>query len=270
MSESQTPSSLSRGLRRWLLCPVVAGDSPSRAWGGGILWLNWQRRGDFQELVRQAGAEPPIGFRHVSGETLPQHQRFLSAFFTTPWLSFDAFVVEPDGPDADVNLDVFSQKQRRALEDFIHEQVAERLHAEPDEPQPLRLWLDAKACGYDSARAGVAAVEDHVLRALFSRLRPVDKALNHRTVRTPGLQLADLLLGAVVTAWQQSQVGAAKRTVMGDMAQALGWADLRTVSRPGDTKFNIKLGGPKQRARRPTQLPLFEPLRSSRRPSAAD
>lgn len=266
---SAAPERPSRGLRRWLLCPVIAGDSPSRAWGGGILWLNWQRRGDFQELVREIGVPSPFGWQHLHGGTLEAHQRMIGAFFATPWLSFDAFVVEPAGGNNEVDLDVFCDRQRRALEDFVHQQIADRLQAEPDEPQPVRLWLDANACGYPSSKAAVAAIEDHVLRSLFQRLRPVDKAINHRTGRTPGLQLGGLLLQSVVSAWQEASLGAPRKAMLTSIAGHLGWGSLRTVSRPDDTKFNVRLGAPKQRSRRPTQLPLFEPLPSSRRPASA-
>lgn len=273
MSDSHEASSSPRGLRRWLLCPVIAGETPTRAWGGGILWLNWQRRGDFQDLVRQTGVQMPFGWPHVNPDSLAGHQRLLEAFFTTPWLSFDAFIVEPDPAPhtagVEVDLDAFCDRQRRALEDFVHQQISDRLNAAPSEPQPVRLWLDANACGYPSSRAAVAAIEDHVLRALFSRLRTEDKAINHRTARTPGLQMGALLLQAVVAAWQESGVGPAKRALMNQVAASLGWAHLRTASRPGDTKFNIRLGAPRERSRRPTQLPLFEPLRSSRRPASA-
>ena len=268
-SQSDSPS---RGLRRWLLCPVVAGEGPSRAWGGGILWLNWQRRGDFQDLVRQTGLRSPFGWPHINAETLPAHQALIDAFLATPWISFDAFVVEPEAADQaarEANLNAFCEQQRRMLEDFVYQKIAERLQAEPDEPQPVRVWLDAKACGYSSPRAAVTGIEDHVLRSLFQRLRPEDKAINHRTARTPGLELGDLLLHAVVAAWQDSSLGAPKRALVANLCNGLGWASLRTASRPGDTKFNVHLGAPKQRSRRPTQLPLFEPLRSSRRPASA-
>lgn len=255
-----------RGLRRWLLCTTLQGDAPDRAWGGGILWLNWQRRGDFQDLLRQTLAGlpevPRLGWAHINAETAQTHAAFVNMFFATPWLSFDAFVVEPT--PGQTSAEAFSETQRRALEDFLHAQITERLRAEPDEPQPLRVWLDGPALGYGSRKAGVIALEDQVLRPVFGRLRPEDKAIAHRTGDTPGLQLAGLLLQALVAAWQDAAVHAPRKLVQNAMAAHLGWSDLRTVSRPDATKFNVRLGAPKQRSRRPTQLPLFEPQPSTR------
>jgi hypothetical protein len=255
-----------RGLRRWLLCATLQGEAPERAWGGGILWLNWQRRGDFQDLVRQTSVGqtnvPRLGWAHINTETANTHAAFVKMFFATPWLSFDAFIVEP--APGRITPEAFSECQRRAVEDFLHAQIAERLRAEPDEPQPLRLWIDGPAVGYGSRKAAVSALEEHVLRPVFGRLRPEDKAIAHRTGDTPGLQLGGLLLQALLAAWQDAAVHAPRKLVQTTIATHLGWSDLRTVSRPDDTKFNVRLGAPKQRSRRPTQLPLFEPLPSTR------
>jgi len=249
-----------------LLCSTLEGDVPDRAWGGAIIWLNWQRRGDFQDLLRQTLAQHPalgnFGWSHINAETAVAHEALVNMFFATPWLSFDAFVVE--AAPSKLNTAEFSELQRHALEDFLHSQITERLRAEPDEPQPLRVWIDGPAIGYGSRKASVAALEDHVLRPALGRLRPVDKAIAHRTAKTPALQLAGLLLQSLLAAWQDSSVAAPRKGVQNAIASHLGWPSLRTVSRPDDTKFNVHLGAPKQRSRRPTQLPLFEPLPSSR------
>ena len=259
-----------RGLRRWLLCTTLQGNAPTHPWGGSILWLNWQRRGDFQDLLRQTvpgQALATLGWSHISPETLTSHVAFVNMFFTTPWLSFDAFVVEPAQTLPAVHD--FAELQRRALEDFLHAQIAERLRAEPDEPQPLRLWIDGPAAGYASRKAAVAALEDHVLRPAVGRLRPVDKAIAHRTSGTRGLQLANLLLSAALAAWQDSSLNAPRRALQNAIATHLGWPNLRTTSRPEDTKFNLRLGAPTERSRTATQLPLFDPLPSSRTARAA-
>ncbi len=267
-----------RGLRRWLVCPMLAGDSPGRAWGGGILWLNWQRRGDFQAVLRdrlpQEKATASLGWSHINAQSIELHEAAVNLFFETPWLSFDAFIVEGHiaedvaASDSATKAEAFDERQRRALLNFVHDQIRDRLRAEPDEPQPIRLWLDAAACGFASRKAALYAIEQDVFRPLFQRLRLVDKALNHRTRRTPALQLGGLLLDSVLAAWQSSSVGQPRRQIQGAIAQHLGWDHLRIVSRPGDTKFNIRLGAPQERShsRVPVQLPLFESRRSSRRP----
>lgn len=254
-----------RGLRRWLLCATLArSEAPRSCWGAGVLWLNWQRRGDFQHLVRDTREnETRLGWAHVQADTLAAHESLVDAFFATPWLSFDAFIAEPNFPE-DSGSD--GATQRRAFEDFLHAQIAERLRAEPDEPQPVRIWLDAQHSGYESRKQATTAMEDHVLRPVFGRLRPCDKAIPHRLERTQGLELANLLLEALRAAWTRTTLGGPRRAVQARLANHLGWADLCTTSRPGETKFNVRLGAPQERSRRATQLPLFALPPSSRRP----
>lgn len=234
--------------------------------GGAIIWLNWQRRGDFQDLLRHTRVLHPalahFGWSHINAETAEAHEALVNMFFATPWLSFDAFVVQ--AAPSNLTSAAFSELQCRSLEDFLHSKITDRLRAEQDEPQPLRVWIDGPAIGYCSRKASVAALEDHVLRPALGRLRPVDKVIAHRTDTTPALQLAGLLLQSLLAAWQDSSVAAPRKGVQNAIASYLGWPSLRTVSRPDDTKFNVHLGAPNQRSRRPTQLPLFEPLPSSR------
>lgn len=255
-----------RGLRRWLLCGVQAGKNPAQPFGGAILWMNWQRRGDFQALVRSAheGAAADAGFDPV---------RLVDAFFVTPWLGVDVFVVaerrDPKAPDidaesADASADFVRDKQI-ALADFMANQIDARLRAEPDEPQPFRIWVDARAAGYAGRGAAVADIENRVLRSVFGRLRAGDMVTTHRIETTPALILADALLRAVLAGWQGGPTRAPVKAVQDRIAASLGWTDVRTVSRPEDTKFNVQLGRPRERPKLPAQLGLFDQPRSSRR-----
>lgn len=56
---------------------------------------------------------------------------------------------------------------------------------------------------------------------------------------TPGVQLSDLLIGAVMAARHKEITSRAKHKVITRIASHLGWDDLTTDTMPGAKKFNI-------------------------------
>ena len=107
-----------------------------------------------------------------------------------------------------------------------------------------------------------------------SRLRSILKALSYRltgTVTTVALQMAELFTAAVLSAWHPGALSPPRKRLQARMAEHLGWKDLRTASRPEETKFNVQPGRPRERLHDavslPAQLSLFDQPRSSRRPA---
>ena len=56
---------------------------------------------------------------------------------------------------------------------------------------------------------------------------------------TPSIQLCDLLLGAVLAAWQEKVEAPGKLALMRRIAEHLGWSDLRADTHVAEPKFNV-------------------------------
>jgi hypothetical protein len=56
---------------------------------------------------------------------------------------------------------------------------------------------------------------------------------------TPGIQLADFLLGAAMADWQQDSTSTGKQTIRSVLAEYLGWPHLRFDTHLAEWKFNI-------------------------------
>lgn len=54
-----------------------------------------------------------------------------------------------------------------------------------------------------------------------------------------GIQVADLLLGATVAAWNNEVTSSSKLRLMKYLASYLGWSDMRSDTYPSEVKFNI-------------------------------
>jgi hypothetical protein len=92
---------------------------------------------------------------------------------------------------------------------------------------------------YAKANEVIEIISNHVLNRQFGKLQPVDKVIPHESHDTPSIQLCDLLLGAVMAAWQCEATASAKIELQRWIAEHLGWTDLRADTRPDDKKFNI-------------------------------
>src|SRR5207248_7775450 len=104
-------------------------------------------------------------------------------------------------------------------------------------PRKFRVWVDPLPVRYSKANEVVEIISNHVLNRQFGKLQPVDKVIPHDSHDTPSIQLCDLLLGAVMAAWQDEVTALGKRELQLWIAEHLGWPDLRADTRPDNKKF---------------------------------
>ena len=87
----------------------------------------------------------------------------------------------------------------------------------------------------------------------------MDKVLTHDSHDTPSIMLCDVLLGAVMDAWQQKAESRAKLDLAKWIARHLGWEDLHSDTQVHERKFNVWVfydptRGPRKVATRPVRL----------------
>jgi hypothetical protein len=169
--------------------------------GAAVMWMPWDRRGDFQRLWRQlrgvAAAPGRASWRRVKRRTLPYFEAVVDAFFAREWLHFRCVVARDAPTDQLVSL---------------LEQEVPRL--------PGRARVRA-------ARRVASSV------ASARRVRP-------RV--TPGLQLARLLLRAVLVAHGEAPRSPARRRLLERIARHLGLEELGGAQPPPTPRFGISWG----------------------------
>lgn len=253
------------GAQRWLISCDESGIDGQRYYGFGTLWMNWQRRGDFAKMIadlrdlHRCMAE--LKWNKVSARYEELYRNLVESFFTTPWLSFHCLVVEKamvkkELHDGDIDL-----ARRKHFTQLLINKIRRRLNLDLDREQTFRVWVDPIASRYDKADEVVEIISNNVLAKAFGRscARPVDKVITKDSKSTASIQLCDLLLGAVLEAWQQKASSTAKLAIGRCIAEHLGWTDLRSDTHPGERKFNIWYfhdteRGPRDVATRPVVL----------------
>jgi len=231
------------GTQRWLISCDESGIDGQRYYGFGTLWMNWQRRGEFaaviNELRRIHRCANELKWSKVSSRFLELYRDLVEEFFATPWLSFHCLVVEKAIVNRDLHQGDMDLARRKHFTELLVNKIRRRLKMAPDREQTFRVWVDPIASRYAKADEAVEIISNNVLAKVFGKIRPVDKVITKDSRETASIQLCDLLLGAVLAAWQQKATSAAKLEVARWIAEHVAWPDLRSDTGPGERKFNI-------------------------------
>lgn len=270
------------GKKRWLISIDETGLHGARYYGFGSLWMNWQRRGDFQDWLREIRRTHPehesseFKWQNVNRHTLPTYVELVELFFQQPSLFFHCLLVEKAVIDKELHDGDYDLARRKFLTRLITCKVKNALLAHPDRDQTFRVWVDPIASRYPKADEVVEKVANSVLRKVpsVSSGPVVDGVIEHDSKDTLSIQLCDLLLGGVAATWQKEPVTGAKLELQKLIAWHLGWDDLRSDTVPAERKFNIWIFDPTFWKRRiPTREVVLRhplpPLRRMRRITAA-
>jgi len=122
---------------------------------------------------------------------------------------------------------------------LLTNKINRALRARPDREHTFRIWVDPIPSRCEKADEAVAVIANNVLGQVFGNIRPVDKVITRNSKETPTIQLCDLLLGAVMDAWQQDAKSEPKKKIRQFIAEHLGWENLKADTHPDERKFNI-------------------------------
>ena len=232
-----------KGVVRWLISCDESGVHGARYYGFGTLWMAWQRRGEFAELIRELrqehGYQHEIKWQKVKNHTVPFYDDLVEAFFKTSWLSFHCFVVERATVRKELHRGDYDLARRKHFGMLLRNKVAACVKARPGREQTFRVFVDPIHSRYAKADEAAEVICNNALAKVFNGRRPVDRVITRRSHDTPSIQLCDLLLGAVMSAWEGDATSEAKLDVQTWVAHHLGWSDLRADTSPTEKKFNI-------------------------------
>ncbi len=261
------------GVKRWLISVDESGVNGTRYYGFGSLWMAWQRRGDFAEMLRAICGEHEyfheIKWTKVKSKTADLFSDVVEAFFRESWLSFHCIVVEKSVVRRDLHPGGFDEARRKHLTMLLRNKIEACMKAHGHTQQTFRVWSDPIHSSYAKAHEAVEVIANNALSKAFGgRIRPVDSVIVRDSKETPSIQLCDLLLGAVVAAWEGDVFAEAKLDLQQWIAYHLGWQDLKADTRPGERKFNVWVfHDPTRQRRRATtrEVALVFPLPKPRR-----
>lgn len=228
--------------RPWLLACNQAGVSGARHYGFGTLWMRYDRRGDFSSTFTRM-AEAVGCSQFFTWDTVrrgPSHrlaQRLVDHFFRAEGLWFHCLVVEKSIVDMARHREDLDLAQRKHFTMLLANKIKATVKKRGPEQQ-FRVWVAPIPSRYAKAAEAIQVISGNII-AECSGYQP-HLAVNVRSsVQTPAIQLCDVLLGAVINAWNEDAGNQEKRMLERQIAGHLGWPDLRADTSPKQKKFNI-------------------------------
>lgn len=257
------PSQSLESNRPWLVACNQAGISGESHYGFGTLWMRYDRRGNFSGSFAQMGEASGCSqfFTWDSvrrGPTYGMGQRLVDFFFRSKALAFHCLVVEKALVDLTRHDNDPDLAQRKHFTMLLANKIKREIRKRGAQ-QEFRVWVAPIPSRYAKAAEAMEVITRNII-AECSGYRPRLSVNVRSSAQTPAIQLCDLLLGAVVGAWNEDVANREQGMLQQRIATHLGWTDLQADTARRKRKFNIwKFHDP---AREPIRSATTRPTRT--------
>jgi hypothetical protein len=223
------------GCRNYIIYTDESGMHGAKYYGFGSLWIPWERRGDLQGQLRERHCvDDELKWTEVTRRTEPFVKDVIDWFFVRPWMMFHCLVV----PREDIDMKLHKGRDNAQQKHFAMLLKNKNSHFAKSGGKVYRVRVVPLPWRYSKSDEVVHKIVNAQLK------QELGDPLIHDVIacdskRTVGVQLADLLPGAVVGAWQQEAHAEPKLRVMQTVAKHLSWRYLRHDTYSTEWKFNI-------------------------------
>jgi hypothetical protein len=227
--------------RHYLIYCDESGLHGTRLTGFGSLWMTYERRGDFQQIWRDLHVRyfPPseVKWERVKKETQPFFEALVDEFFKRQWLMFHCLLISKQEVNLSLHKNNWDLARRKHFTLFLANKI--RRFAAPRKHYMIRV--DPIHSSYAKADEAAEVILNNIMEQAptLRGTGTIDSLLTVDSKETPGMQLADLLVGAVLAARHGHITAEPKRALVQRIAEHLGWTDLTSDTMPRAQKFNI-------------------------------
>ena len=239
ISEDEAQSDEVPGHKNFLVYCDESGIDGQVYYGFGSLWIPLEGRGRLTGLVKalreRHDYRDEIKWTAVNRRSASFYLDLVREFFGRNWMMFHCIVVRKGyvNKSHHKNYDEARRKHfamliKSKLAFFSAGKIKKAYHVRVD-PLPSR---------YAKADEAAFKIVGSTLKKEIG-LAPLKSLITVDSKTSVGIQLADLLLGAVMSDWQDVASSEFKKSVRREIASHLGWDDLRADTPHTDWKFNI-------------------------------
>lgn len=206
----------------------------------GSLWMTHDRRGDFQAIYdaqrKASGYIGELKWTKVSRFSADFARGMIEEFFKRPWLMFHALIIPRDYVNLGLHENDRDLAYRKHLALFLAKKIAWIADGKSKE---FHVIVDPLPSRYQKADEAAHIIINHTLKRDAGRHAQIASLTTRDSRETPGIQLADLLLGAALASWQGEITSEPKKRISKLVAEHLGWPDTKADTYPRESKFNL-------------------------------
>ncbi len=207
--------------------------------GFGSLWMPHERRGDFQALVdeqrRVHGYQRELKWSRVNAGNEACVAAVIAEFFKARWLMFHGLIVRVGYVDM-AHHESRDEQLRKHFAMLLSTKIK---YFADGKKKAFHVIVDPLPSAYKKAAEAEHVIIGHTLRRDVGD-GVLIKSLTERDSKvTAGIQVADLLLGGSLAAWQGDVTAEPKKRISRLIAMHLGWPDTHADTYPHESKFNL-------------------------------
>lgn len=238
-------------VRRAVYCDESGISGDHRFYGFGALIMGYQRRGELSATVAELkryhrAPDGEIKWQHLRAKTYPFYAALVDFFFGEPSMFFHCIVVERSWVNTKLyHGGSFDLARRKHFTQFLSNKIARMKRVHRGRQLEVRVYLDRIPSSYAKAGEAMEVIGNRTVNKL-TPLADFAESVNTINALTEcdshdylGIQVCDLLLGAVVDTWNERSTNEFKAKLKVRLAEHLGWPDLRSDTIPAERKFNI-------------------------------
>ncbi len=228
----------------WHIACDESGVDGARFYGFGSLWMKWQRRGDFVREIRKL-REYHNYFDEIKWQkaNTKRYSKFyedlIELFFTKNWLAFHCIIVQKSMVDKSFHDGDYDLARRKHFTKLISTKIGNVLGVHKSRECEFRVEVDPIASRYKKADEAFHVIANNEIMLKFRIDNPIKSVVTKDSKDSEQIQISDLLLGAVMAAWQGKASSKGKLKMQKMIGSYLGWPDLSSDTKPSERKFNI-------------------------------
>lgn len=210
--------------------------------------MGYQRRGEFAAGITAIralySAADEIKWNKCSRKNLPFYKGIVDWFFQNGALLFHCMIVARRWVAVhDYHNGSYERAREKHFTKFLTNKVKRVIRENPGRLVSTRVYVDEMPSSYDKVDEVIEIVGNHMinksLAGMAEAIPAIDSVYECDSHEYNAIQVADLLLGAVIDTWNDRSTNEAKAALKRHIAGYLGWEDLKSDTRPTERKFNI-------------------------------
>jgi hypothetical protein len=235
---------MKQGKLIWHIACDESGVDGQVFYGFGSLWMKYQRRGDFIRIIRELRKKHRYDYeikwqRAHRGQYQEFYRDSTEVFFKHAWLAFHCIIVRKGMVDKEFHDGDYDLAMRKHFTKLIATKIKVVKNAHPNRSCEFRVEVDPLPSRYGKADEAFHKIANRTLMRDLGGEALIKSVVTKDSKDSEQIQVADFLLGAVMSSFQGKSTSENKKAIAKNVAAYLGWDKLDHDTWPQERKFNV-------------------------------